>query len=490
MTNYLTAEELVNKTLEKIVLLPSQEDALWNIASVINLHFRRLQAIERGVDIDTLPIISQLYIAPTGCGKTYLISQLAQAAGLEFCTIDTSTLTLSGYKGINLDEAFRNLKLRVRNKSKLETAIILFDEFDKVSNREDERGNVQANFLTLLEGKGISTKEGFIDTSKMLFLFAGAFQGIENLVEKSKPVSKSIGFIQSKPIQTSSEYRVTMDHIQQYGFNRELLSRIGSVYQMKKLTQEDYIKLINGIGASVKNKYNNLFTPNGIELIITDRACNVIANTAIERGLGARAVNSIVMETLNNAFKETDSNKNIAKVVLNAKDNNLVTEYIQGERTNYLPAKENINREFVNVSFVNIIRTERGINNLCNEMMKICCKSLTYERQQVCFYFLQIVLRYFSLELNEDDQCMASLVKMADTTEISDYTSTFDYLMEAALSKKSMGIGYSTFKYFVDCFKSVETMETHRILTMAVDKIKYEGKYLLDICSPSGKEKE
>lgn len=107
---YLTAAEIMEQVKEKIIPLPSQKNTLNQIASLLSLHGKRLAAMEQGISSDFLPRFSQLLIAPTGSGKTYLISKLAEAAGLPFHSIDCSVLTLSGYKGLNLGDALNNLR--------------------------------------------------------------------------------------------------------------------------------------------------------------------------------------------------------------------------------------------------------------------------------------------------------------------------------------------------------------------------------------------
>lgn len=92
--NYLTVSEIIEKASEKIIPLNSQKETVQNIAAILSLHLKKLAAMERGMKADFLPNFSELIIAPTGSGKTYLISKLAEAAGLPFFTVDCSMLLL------------------------------------------------------------------------------------------------------------------------------------------------------------------------------------------------------------------------------------------------------------------------------------------------------------------------------------------------------------------------------------------------------------
>lgn len=232
----LSTAEIIERTKEKIIPLESQKETVQNIAALLSLHLKRLNALEQGISRDFLPAFSELIIAPTGSGKTYLISKLAEAAGLPFFTIDCSMLTLSGYKGINLSEAFRSLEANCSDPRDFERAVILLDEFDKCSYRSGETGNVQPNFLKLLEGEDLSCNEKIIDTSQMLFLFAGAFQGLDKLTEQ-RCQRQMIGFSSEKA--AAKELEPTMDDVEVYGFSRELLGRIGSLHRISAMSKDD-----------------------------------------------------------------------------------------------------------------------------------------------------------------------------------------------------------------------------------------------------------
>ena len=179
---------------DKIVLLNNQEDALNTIASLISNHMRRLCALDHGIDSDLLPRESLLLIAETGTGKSYLISKLCEVAGLPFSMISASHLSREGYKGLNLSQAIYTAQKNSGDEESFLDGIILVDEFDKCRYSERE-GNCQPDFLTPIEGRGITVDIGHgemetIQTNRMLFIFAGAFQGLkEQIAQKTKTSS-------------------------------------------------------------------------------------------------------------------------------------------------------------------------------------------------------------------------------------------------------------------------------------------------------------
>ena len=474
----LTADEIVQRAKEKIVPLTSQESTLWDIATIISLHLKRLMAIENGADIDFLPVISQLIIASTGSGKSYLISQLAKVAGLDFHVIDASALTLSGYKGINLSEAFVAAKNSSRNAEHFSKSIILFDEFDKCAygkNGYHRQGNVQPNFLTVLEGNGITCDSEIIDTSKMLFLFSGAFQGLEHIVEDRIKPPKKIGFGGDSNTANMPENPLslaTMDDIQAYGFNRELLGRIGSLHYIPPLKKEDFKQLITGGRTSLGEKYNALFANSGVTLTITDEACNIISDLAERRNMGARAANPIIFETLLSAFRAVDSDKRISRVVLTGHESNLATEYILGERFP-VSTEGKHSSSLQDISLVLLINSEASINTICTEMLSSCKSKISPDIEPVCYYFLQVVLRYLALETNADDQLLSSISKIADCTRwCGGENSTFDILITDVTHRKNLDADYVTLSHFYHRFKSLEDPYTSTAICNAVNEIR------------------
>jgi len=491
MIECLTAQRIIEKA-SRIIPLESQKESVLDIASIISLHLKRLKAIELGTEVDDLPTISQLIIASTGSGKTYLISQLAKAAGIGFYTIDASTITPSGYKGTNLPQAIYSVKSSATTNSKFETTIILFDEFDKLAYGRagnTEEYNCQPSFLTMLEGKKVVYTDGNgythkMDTSKILFLFAGAFQGLDEIIKKRVSARKNIGFYtpDKKQDNDSSNYlsKATMDDIERYGFNRELLGRIGSIHYIPPLTRRDYVVLLRDGEHSVQGKYAKLLSANKVGFSITDKACEVIANQAIEKNLGARAANSIVMEKALEAVRQIEEDKSIAEVKLHADDKQLILEYSSEE--NRMEDTNAIEKEN-EISIAHYIETERGMNHLCQKMLASYSRDEeSLEGEVVTFYFMQLALRYIKLCTNREDWNLSSVEKLAKRTLHTEddfdleYKTTFDVMIEDYMGKAEDAEVFDftllLTKYLYQRYKSLESVKSATQIVEAVARMR------------------
>ena len=466
----LTADEIVKRAKEKIVPLSSQERAIWDIATIISLHLKRLEAIEKGEDVEYLPMVSQLIIASTGSGKTYLISQLAKVAGLEFHTIDCSMLTLSGYKGVNVGQAFHSIKDSSTSKESFSRSIILFDEFDKCSYgyaNSLRSGNPQPNFLAMLEGKGVMCEEEKIDTSKMLFLFSGAFQDLENIIEDRVKPPKRIGFADQNDtldLPKNIMSLTTMDDIQAYGFNRELLGRIGSIHYIPPLTRTDFRQLITSGRTSLKEKYDALFANSGVSFTITDKACDIICDLAEQRNMGARAANPIIFEALLSAYRTVDNDKEISEVVLAGKENRLAVEYRRGERF-AVTGKEQVqphDNKYQDISLVHLINDEATLNSTCIDMLKSCGKKIYPNKEALYYFFLQTAMRFLALETNQEDQLLSSIAKLAECIKgDGEETSTFDILITDVTTGTWLDVEHKTLSHFYIRYKNLENSYTY-----------------------------
>ena len=311
----ITIQEILAKT-ENLALLESQKEYRDQIATFIRMHKTRVKAIGQGMSPSSLPYVSMLVIAGTGCGKTYVSTRVAEAADVNLITIDCSTLTQSGFKGVNLGTIMHDVKMQIRDREKFETSIVLFDEVDKMRlyNNGYDNGNPQSNFLKLFDGVlqadiGHSSTST-INTSRMSFIFFGAFsEGLAEIIEKRRDTSVSIGF-GAERAETSKTVDMlqyaTMHDIEQYGIMAELCGRINYLFYLPPLTTDDYKALIKGSGGSMLERYRNLFSIHGVDANISDTACEYIATVVSQNGLGARSVNPLLYEKFQQSFKVID----------------------------------------------------------------------------------------------------------------------------------------------------------------------------------------
>jgi ATP-dependent Clp protease ATP-binding subunit ClpX len=319
---YMPKDLLIKKAQNKIVALDTQKETLDKLASLISLHLRKLCAIESGVDPHSLPNNSLLVLARTGCGKSHLIKSLADVAGLNVFTIDSSALSPEGYKGTTLSQLFSLAKQGCSDEEKFNSSIVIIDEFCKMKFRSGETSNPQFNLLQVIEGKGIASDLGssrteFIDTSKMLFIFSGAFDGLEDIIKLRIKGKNTIGFVNNTITENENEYLkyATLDDVKQYGFNAELLGRIGAIHYIPPLSKEDYTKLLKSPKGSYIEKYSQLFKISDVKLNIDEKACEKIAEISTSLGTGARAVGTVLQNALNPTFSEIDNDTKYQKLL-------------------------------------------------------------------------------------------------------------------------------------------------------------------------------
>jgi len=425
LMEYLTAEEIVARVKDKIVFLPSQEQMVWNVAGVLNMHLRRIRAVKEGSDPALLPQVSQLILAPTGSGKTFLISRLAEAAGLDFHVLDASMLTRSGFKGINIDEA-----LEAFQRSSIhdfDHSVILLDEFDKCAQRDSysNSGDVQPNLLKLLEGTQVVGEKGTYHTSGMLFLFCGAFQDLAELVQgrmqKASPCRK-MGFAidhsaVSRPEKTEQDWlaQATLDDVQRYGFSRELLGRIGSIGYIPALQKEDYRILLQQGKASALGKYQTLLAVDGVTLEITEQGADLVSEQAIQRNIGARAVNAIISEAMQPVLLEVDKNKSIVRAILEAGEEGLEAQYLYGERRQKEPVKETLPKiDVSHMSLAIYLLDDEGINDVCIQMMEVSRSRFSSREYLACYSFLQMILRFLAFYCKREDQMFINIKRIVN----------------------------------------------------------------------------
>lgn len=448
---YISKDLLIRKAQENIVLLDTQKETLNKLASLISLHLRKLCAIDAGADPTTLPNSSLLVLARTGCGKSHLIKSLADAAGLNVFTIDSSALSPEGYKGTTLSQLFSLAKQACPDTEKFDNSIVIIDEFCKMKFRPNETSNPQFNLLQVIEGKGISCDLGnsrtdFIDTSKMLFIFSGAFDGLEEIIKSRIKGRNTIGFINNTVTEEENEYLkyATLNDVKQYGFNAELLGRIGAIHYIPPLSKEDFGLLLKATKGSYLQKYSQLFNISGVKLKIDDKACEKIAEMSTELNTGARAVGTILQNVLESAFNEIDVDPTVSSVTLTVKNNVLTSKYHHSKTRQKLGLSEitaiNDANEERNDSFFDFVGTSEDVYEFTNYLMRFS-ETKSVKGRMKLHYFLATCLQYTVEFLPENDYHLASFTKLADTTEVlpEDFgigTSVFDKIMSQKTNKK------------------------------------------------------
>ena len=337
----IPAPHKIKASLDEYVV--GQEYAKKVISVAVYNHYKR-------VATDTMDEIeieksNMLMIGPTGCGKTYLVKTLAKLLDVPLAIADATSLTEAGYIGDDIESVVSKLLAAADNDvEKAERGIIFIDEIDKIAKKKNTTSrdvsgeSVQQGMLKLLEGAEVEVPVGAnsknamvplatINTRNILFICGGAFPDLTDIIKERLTKQSSMGFNAQLKDQFDNEKnllsKVTVEDIRKFGMIPEFIGRLPIIFTLEGLTKEMMVKILKEPKNAILKQYQKLLELDEVKLEFTDEALEAIADKAMEKETGARALRSIIEEFMLDIMYEIPKDDNIGKVTI-------TREYIEG----------------------------------------------------------------------------------------------------------------------------------------------------------------
>lgn len=331
----LPAPHQIKAQLDQYVI--GQEYAKKVISVAVYNHYKRV--VTNTMDEIEIDKSNMLMIGPTGSGKTYLVKTLARLLHVPLAITDATSLTEAGYIGDDVESVLSKLLQNADNDvEKAERGIIFIDEIDKIAKKENSHSRdvsgeaVQQGLLKLLEGADVEVPVGAtnknamvpmttINTKNILFICGGAFPALEDIIKKRLTKKSSVGFGADLKDRFDKEENIlskfTVEDLREYGMIPEFLGRLPIMYSLSGLTKADLVKILKEPKNAILKQYQKLLALDEVKLEFTDDALEAIAEKALAKKTGARALRAVIEEFMLDIMFQVPRDDSIGTVIIN-----------------------------------------------------------------------------------------------------------------------------------------------------------------------------